>query len=418
MLQAENEILEYKREMTNTFLKTVSAYANFQDGTIIFGVDDDRNVIGVNDPISFATNLTNKINDRISPIPDYEIEVEEQEKLVILHIRKGMETPYLYQGKAYRRRNSSTIEVDRQVLEDLILAGRNLTFDELPASQTQFSFQELEKECQKKLKIERLGSDTLKSLGLLTQKGYNRAAELLSDTNHYPGIDIVLFGEDENTIHIRKTIEKCSLLTQYSSAIQFFEDHYIIERIIGFEREEFQRIPSTAFREALANALIHRSWSGRGQILIKMRSDQISIISSGGLPEGVSEQDYLEDTISVPRNPILAYVFLRLGYIERLGTGISRIQNAYAIHVVKPDFHISENSITVVLPAIDHVPALTLSEKELLDQLPKNILLSRKDIESITGFGRGKLTTLLNHLCDKRWIDTVGKGRATKYIRR
>ncbi len=33
--------LEFKMEVTRTFLKTVSAYANYNDGEIIFGVDDN-----------------------------------------------------------------------------------------------------------------------------------------------------------------------------------------------------------------------------------------------------------------------------------------------------------------------------------------------------------------------------------------
>ena len=33
--------LEFKMEVTKTFLKTVSAYANYNGGVIMFGVDDD-----------------------------------------------------------------------------------------------------------------------------------------------------------------------------------------------------------------------------------------------------------------------------------------------------------------------------------------------------------------------------------------
>ncbi|MDI9456045.1 MAG: ATP-binding protein, partial [Spirochaetota bacterium] len=40
----ESKTLELKENITNTFLKTVSAFANFGDGTILFGVNDEGNV--------------------------------------------------------------------------------------------------------------------------------------------------------------------------------------------------------------------------------------------------------------------------------------------------------------------------------------------------------------------------------------
>ena len=376
MLEPESDTLEYKREMSDSFLKTVSAFANFHDGTIIFGVNDDRTVQGIADPIQFAEKLTNKINDRVSPLPDYTIQIDQAQKLIVLNVKKGLETPYMVNHKAYCRRNASTVEVDRTTLGDLILKGRNLSFDALESRNKDLTFKTLEKECQAILNIEKLGSDTLKTLGLLTKIGYTRAAELLADRNNYPGIDIVGIGSDINTIRFRKTFEKCSILDQFAKSTQVFEENYTEEKIDGFQRKLVEKVSKTAFREAVANALIHRNWDNPSQIIIKMKPDQIEITSSGGLPEGISESDYLEDSISMPRNPLLAYVFLRLGYIERLGTGIARIQNAYRSSLVKPQFQITPTRITVILPVFRQLPSLSLPEKELLEQMPKNILLS------------------------------------------
>jgi len=43
----ENYKLEFKEAVSKTFLKTVSAYANYNDGKIIFGLDDNGNVVGL-----------------------------------------------------------------------------------------------------------------------------------------------------------------------------------------------------------------------------------------------------------------------------------------------------------------------------------------------------------------------------------
>ncbi len=43
----ETRRLEFKETVTNTFLKTVSAFSNYDGGTVFFGVDDDGNIKGL-----------------------------------------------------------------------------------------------------------------------------------------------------------------------------------------------------------------------------------------------------------------------------------------------------------------------------------------------------------------------------------
>ena len=49
VIMRETGILESKETITNTFLKTVSAFSNYDGGTVLFGVDDDGNVKGLPD---------------------------------------------------------------------------------------------------------------------------------------------------------------------------------------------------------------------------------------------------------------------------------------------------------------------------------------------------------------------------------
>ncbi|MCH4888896.1 ATP-binding protein, partial [Acidaminobacter sp. JC074] len=64
--------LEYKQEVNNTFLKTVSAYANYGEGVIVFGITDQGKVIGIYELDQTCLTIENKINDSITPVPDYE----------------------------------------------------------------------------------------------------------------------------------------------------------------------------------------------------------------------------------------------------------------------------------------------------------------------------------------------------------
>ena len=67
----ETRILEFKETITNTFLKTVSAFSNYNGGMILFGVDDDGNVKGLPDVKQACLDIENKINDSILPQPNY-----------------------------------------------------------------------------------------------------------------------------------------------------------------------------------------------------------------------------------------------------------------------------------------------------------------------------------------------------------
>ncbi|WAZ53314.1 ATP-binding protein [Lactobacillus crispatus] len=58
----ETKNLEFKENLTNTFLKTVSAYANYGTGEVKFGIKDDGTIIGVKNPIDFCLNCQIKCN--------------------------------------------------------------------------------------------------------------------------------------------------------------------------------------------------------------------------------------------------------------------------------------------------------------------------------------------------------------------
>lgn len=98
------------------------------------------------------------------------------------------------------------------------------------------------------------------------------------------------------------------------------------------------------------------------RIRVLMFDDRIEIVSPGGLPSGITEDEYLAGKLSVLRNRILANVFYRLGFVEIFGTGITRIKQLYETGLKKPDFEISENTIKIVLPVLEKDLNLTDDE--------------------------------------------------------
>lgn len=361
-------------------------------------------------------DIENKINDSISPQPDYTLEIQ-KDSTIKLTVKSGIHKPYLYKSKAYKRNDTATIEVDTLEFSRLILEGKNIRFEELPYNEQKLTFEVLHQKLKESIQIETFNKDTLKILNLYDDNnGYNNAAGLLADRNHFPGIDIVKFGQNISVIQKRATIENISILEVYDKAIDMFRDYYQYEIIEGAERKNVEKIPEAAFREAIANALIHRAWDIESQIRVLMFDDRIEVISPGGLPSGITEDEYLSGKISVLRNRNLANVFYRLGFVEIFGTGITRIKQLYESALRKPDFEVSENTIRIMLPVFEENINLTEDEKQVYALLSMTMLKPISEIAPYTPFGKSKTTQLLKEMSQKGVVEVKGKGRGTKYI--
>lgn len=411
----ESKTLEYKESVTNTFLKTVSAYANYGTGKIIFGVADDGSVTGIKNPEQTCLDIENRINDNIEPVPDYTLSVDQKTSVITLTVFEGLHKPYLYKAKAYRRNDSASVPAERLELTRLILQGQNLSFEELPAANQNLDFSVLSVKLTEIMQLQEVTRDTFKTLELYQEnKGYNKAAELLADKNGFNGIDVVRFGESINIILDHESYDHRSILSQYDLALSIYRKYYQYEKISGSLRVTVSQIPEEAFREAIANALVHRTWDTNSQINVSMFPDRIEISSPGGLPEGMSEEEYYRGGISVLRNRIIANIFFRLHLIERFGTGIRRINETYKDSQVKPIYNLSSNSIQVILPVIEPGRALAEDEQAVY-KLLSGRSVSRSEIAAKTGFSKTKVLTILSRLESEGYIRVTGNGRGTKY---
>ena len=413
----ETRTIEYKERITTTFLKTVSAFANYDGGDIYFGIDDNGTIKGLSDVRQACLDIENMVNNGITPQPDYSLEVQNHDKTIKLTVRSGLQKPYFYKSKAYKRNDTATIEVDRLELSRLILEGNHLSFEELPCREQALTFDTLCQKLKERIHLEAFTKDTLKTLNLYdSARGYNNAAGLLADSNPFPGIDMVKFGETISVIHKRATFSRMSVLSVYEKALAVFRDYYQYEEIQGDRRAKVERIPEAAFREAIANALIHRVWDVDAPIKVSLFDDRITIISPGGLPPGITEAEYLAGKLSVLRNRSLANVFYRLGLVEVFGTGIPRIKELYEGSVNPPDFDVSDQAITITLPLLEKDLHLTEDERKIYQLLSKTTRKSISDIAPYVDFGKSKTSQLLKELSKKGIVTIEGRGRGTKYI--
>ncbi|MCM8788113.1 MAG: winged helix-turn-helix transcriptional regulator [Candidatus Omnitrophica bacterium] len=140
-------------------------------------------------------------------------------------------------------------------------------------------------------------------------------------------ISCILYkGKDKNKILDRKDFYD-DLLSLYYNALTFIKSHLNLEYIIenAGPRKEIYEIPEESFREALLNAIIHGDYyDDRFGIFVEIFDNKVQITNKGPL---LFDKKYF-GKISLPRNPLLFDLFYRLGLIEKVGSGIIRIQNA------------------------------------------------------------------------------------------
>ena len=289
-----------------------------------------------------------------------------------------------------------------------------MTYEEQISFKQNLSFTQLQKELTDKIGTKKISVDILKTLGLMKDGKYNNAASLVADENQFLGIDIIRYGDTINELMDRYIGDNISIFQMYHDAIDFYQKYYTYEKIDGSQRTNQEIIPYKAFREALANALVHRLWDVNSRIRISMYKDKIEITSPGGLPSALNKNEYLNSQVSFLRNPIIGNIFFRLGYIEMFGSGIKRIKDSYNDYQVAPDFLIYENSITVILPAVNITVNITDDERMILEIISLE-KLSRLQLEKRGNLSKSKTSRILNSLCEKGFIQKTGSGPNTKY---
>jgi ATP-dependent DNA helicase RecG len=359
----ETTFVDYKEAMENkkakNWLKSVSAFANTGTGRIVFGVrDTDHGKIGLQNCQEDGEKITELINSRIQPSPNYDIQYERDgdKDFIVLTIRKGISTPYYYAHEgtkiAYVRKGSQSVIAPDHELNALILYGRGLTYDALPSpfQLNEISFTLLEANYNNTIVIgDKFDKERdLISFGLVKTDGtVTNAGALLCDQGilwHSRVFCTRWKGKTKGRVDLDAIDDKeysGSLITLLENAVTFVRNNsQNMWTIKGLTREEEVDYPYQAVREVIVNALIHRDYQILGsEIHIDMYDDRMEVYSPGGMANGWRIQDLnLFHIPSIRRNPIISDIFSRMHFMDRKGSGITRIMGAYDEIDEKPQF--------------------------------------------------------------------------------
>lgn len=379
--------VDLEKDKPKSWLKSVSAFANTKGGIILFGIDDKTHEEkGVADVVKTTEKISELINARIEPLPRYELNYFEENgrDFIELEIGDGPITPYFYvadgRKEAFIRSGNQSIPAPAHILQNLILKGKNITFDSLPSEYnvSDLSFTLLTATIKDKTGKKFNEDRDYVSLGLADKNNkLTNGAVLLSDQGALNQSKVVCTrwnGLTKGSVKEDALDDKeytGSLISLLENTDTFIKNNSKNSwKIKGMDRVEYEDYPITARREAIVNALIHRDYQILGsEIHIDMYDDRLEIVSPGGMIDGTQIQNLeIGKVPSMRRNTIISDVFSRLHYMDRRGSGLSRIMESYNDFIEKPKFLSDESSFTVIFPNKGYSPVLTINNPVITGQ--------------------------------------------------
>ena len=121
-----------------------------------------------------------------------------------------------------------------------------------------------------------------------------------------------------------------NIIQMADKVMEVLDNKYLIRPIHyeGLQRIEPMEIPEEALREIIFNAIIHKEYPGYSTQM-RVYDDRIWLWNSGGLPEGITFEQFLGAHSSCPRNRLIARAFYLAGFIESWGRGINKIKTKF-----------------------------------------------------------------------------------------
>lgn len=429
----ENEYCELKSILTKDIKKEIIAFANTNGGKIYIGISDDGDIIGIKNKDNELQALTGMINDGIKPslIEYTRIKIEQYDKkdIIVIEIQSSPNKPYYLADKGlkpsgvYLRHGCSSIQASDEIIKKMIFEHTGLRFEEMISKNQNLTFEYLEKKFKDNNLI--FDENKYKILNIINEENkYTNLGLLLSEQCSYT-IKCALFN-GTNKIEFRDRKEFTgSILKQVDDIFGYFElFNKLSGKIIGLKRIDTRDYPDYSLREALLNAVIHRSYYFDSSILVTLYDDKFEIVSMGGLIDGITIKEIFKG-ISSSRNPNLANIFYRLGYVESFGTGVGRIMDSYEQYSKKPIFDATENTFSITLPNMNYQEAIIKSnivtsslsqEDTVINYLQEYNKINRNETEKLLSISKTRAYEILNGMLENNIIKKEDTGKNTYYV--
>lgn len=339
MQNTETNRIENKEQLNEDFEQEVIAFLNYKEGGIIYvGIDKNGQVVGVENNDLTQLQIKDRIKNNIQPstlgLFDVTVETIDNKEIIKVIISSGTEKPYYLRKKGrtqegcYIRIGSSKERMTERMIEEMFARRIKNSLKEIESPRQDLTFRQLKIHYEGNGMI--LNDNFARNLNLLTDEGkYNYNAYLLADENNISIKLVKYLGTSKMELIENQEYGYCCLITATQRILdRLTAENTVYAKIEYNGRKEVEMIDSKALKEAVINAMVHSDYTLTTTPIIELYSDRIEITSGGGLPQGLSQEEFLEG-VTAPRNKELIRVFKDVDLIENIGSGVLRILDAY-----------------------------------------------------------------------------------------
>ena len=438
MPNTETNRIENKEQLNEDFEQEVIAFLNYKEGGIIYvGINKNGQVVGIDNIDLTQLQIKDRIKNNIQPstlgLFDVTVETIDNKEVIKIIISSGTEKPYYLRKKGrtpegcYIRVGSSKERMTERMIDDMYARRIKNTLKEIDSPRQELTFNQL------KIYYEehslKLNDNFLQNLDLLTSEGkYNYNAFLLADENNISIKLVKYLGTNKMDLVENQEYGYRCLITATQKILDRLDTENTVYAKIEYKgRKEVEKIDSKALKEAVINAIVHNDYSYGNTPIIELYSDRIEITSAGGLPQELSQEEFLEG-VTAPRNKELIRVFKDVDLIENIGSRVLRILDAYDKSCFKfmelflrVSFKFKENPFEyenispksgVINGEINDVKNITESEQIILNIIVKIPNLSQKEIAKTTKIPYRTVQRLMSSLKHKKIIERIGSNKS------
>lgn len=443
----ESDMVEFKEMVpsdSKKYVKTVVAFSNGSGGRIVFGVDDDYNILGINpDSVSrIKDQIADTITSLCAPTPRFDMQTVtlEDKIIIILEIFPGPDRPYYLKSEGYNkgvyvRLAGISKPADERTRKELQLEGRKESFDSQMNFNCTVETEDVERICRdlsemsgREVTIQNLINEHVlikKSRGYSPTNAY---ALLLGNVFINTTIRCAMFkGKEKNldkTMFLDRRECEGPIYKQIEDAYAFVLKNIRLESYTteGITRRDVYEMPPKAIREIITNAALHCSYQSTNPIYVALYEDRLEVISPGKLFGGLTIDSVMSGA-TARRNPILSRIFALADISEGWGRGIKGILEECQTYGLKePVFEEWATNFRVTMyrknvPNNDNVSSgtqLSSTESAVYDYFTMNPEKSRSDAAEALSLSLATIRNAIKSLKDKGLIAReggTGKGR-------
>jgi len=432
----ESHNIEYKQNWHDDYLKWVCGFANAQGGVMYIGKDNSGTISGLSNYRRLMDDIPNKIRNSIGISADVNL-LNEFENYYIEIITQPHSVPVSLRGKYYIRSGSTNQELTGTSLTEFLLRKLGSSWDNLVEESA--SINDINEESIKKFIDDSNSSGRLTNINNLTTYELLDKLHLIKDSKPKRAA-IILFGKDPEKFYpnalvkigrfggidediIYQEVQEGNIIDLLQKVPEQLNNKFLTKKIdfMGLQRIEKGQYPLAALREMILNALVHKNYMG-SSIQIKVYDNMITIWNEGVLPEGMDIESLKRTHISRPRNPIIADVCFKAGYIDSWGRGTLKIFNSCK-EAGLPDPNIQETDGGILVSiykdrlSLEQLKLLNLNDRQIkaVMFLKDNAKITNSDYQSLCDVSERTALRDLDNLVTIKILQKSGVKKGSQY---